>query len=341
MRKKVILILILIVVSLGISLLVAEGALRAMGYRPWRDRENKNESTMHEPDTTLGWKNKKGHYVVPPYHPTGAPIDVTFLDNGRRRTSGQQGDSRASNEMVIVGCSFSQGWAISDSDTYAWKLQEKYPFMRVLNYGTGGYGTYQSLLVLERELPRLSSPKIVLYGFMPAHDVRNVATAEYLASLLSSSKRGHIYAPYATLDQKNSLLRNQPVKYLSLPGREVSAMVTLLERAVMKIITEKRSSQKKMVTEKIIIEMDSTIKKYGAQLYVVILSAKELQSDNYKKNFNKHNIKFIDCSFGKVLQDWPDEMRVPVDGHPSGKLNTKWAQCISDFLDSEKIVPDL
>lgn len=338
MQKKIFWGPILVLVSLSASLLAVEGALRAMGYLPWRNRDINHETTMHEPDATLGWKNKEGHYVVRPSETSNSPIEVTFLEHGRRRTGKEQDDKKDAREMVIVGCSLTQGWAISDSDTFAWKLQQRYPAMDVLNYGTGGYGTYQSLLALERELEKLASPTIVLYGFMPDHDVRNVAEASYLASLLSAAKRGHVYTPFASLDEESRLVRNPPTKYLTLPGREMSAIVTLAERSIMKFLTKKRSSQRKMITEKIIAEMDNTVKKYGAQLYVVILSAKEAQSINYKYFFRNNDIKFIDCSFGKGLRDWPDEMRVPEDGHPSGKLTTKWAQCISDYLDNEVLM---
>ena len=53
---------------------------------------------------------------------------------------------------MVLGCSFVQGWALSDEETFAWKLQERFVRARVLNFGTAGYGTTQSLLALERYL---------------------------------------------------------------------------------------------------------------------------------------------------------------------------------------------
>ena len=45
------------------------------------------------------------------------------------------------SSLVVLN---TQGWAIDDNETYPWKLQKRYPSLNVLNYGTGGYGSYQS-----------------------------------------------------------------------------------------------------------------------------------------------------------------------------------------------------
>src|SRR5262249_12408647 len=57
---------------------------------------------------------------------------------------------------LFIGCSFTQGWAISDQETFPWGVQEHFPAARVLNAGTAGYGTYQSLLGLSEPSPRRS-----------------------------------------------------------------------------------------------------------------------------------------------------------------------------------------
>jgi hypothetical protein len=281
---------------------------------------------MHEPDAHLGWQNKAGSYVVPPYHPSGETIHITFLEKGRRRT-GVDSSTNSAGELILIGDSFTQGWAISDSETYAWKLKEKFPFFDVLNYGTGGYGSYQSLLMLERELPYLAKPKFVLYGFLELHEGRNAPGGGWLGRLSSHSRRGHVDVPFATFDAEKGMLRHPPERYVSLPFRESSAMIALVERAYMDLKTRKRSLNKRLITEKILLEMNRVSKEYNAIFVAVLLEASGATKEHYMKFLSQNNVHVIDCVYEST-----DEMKVPGEGHPNGKMNTLWGQCISDAL---------
>jgi hypothetical protein len=76
-------------------------------------------------------------------------------------------------------------------------LQGKHPEVAIRNYGTGGYGTYQSLLVLERLFanPRSSRPEWVLYRFIEHHEIRYVAGPQWTRLLASTSSRGRVNLP--------------------------------------------------------------------------------------------------------------------------------------------------
>ena len=201
-RRLVLVLTGTLLLSLALTIALSEVLLRAAGFQPWvYTHKDVNEPTMHEPDPVLGWQNKAGSYLVPPYHPSGQAIQITLLENGQRRT-GVNSTADAREELVLVGDSLTQGWAISDHETYAWKLQKRFPFLKVLNYGTGGYGSYQSLLMLERQLPGLTRPKFVLYGFIDHHEIRNCAAGEWLQALSSHSRRAHVDVPFVTYDAK-------------------------------------------------------------------------------------------------------------------------------------------
>ncbi len=316
--------------ALGLALAVgaSEGLLRLLGLQPWRYKSRDvMEPTMHEPDPILGWRNKQGSYIVPPYHPTGEPVQVTFLERGRRRTARLARQTKRA-PIVLVGGSFTQGWAINDDETFAWKLQERWPEQEVLNYGTGGFGTYQSLLVLERELSQLASADLVLYGFMHGHEARNVAPGYWLRHLASYSRRGHVDVPYATLDASGRLIRHPAERYPSTPFRESSALLTLLESSYMKSRTRGRFSSRRAVTEALLLQMHRACRNYGARFVVVLLQVDEPTKEHYVDVLADRGVPFIDCAL-----ELSDEMTVPNEGHPNGRANDRWAACIRDAVE--------
>ena len=327
--KRILFPIITVCLCLVLVLICSEIILRSTGHTPWRYVGiDSNEPTMHEPDPVLGWRNKEGKYTVPPYVRSGETTYVTFLNHGRRTTGPKESDAR--DEFIIVGDSFTQGWAISDAETYPWKLQQSYPSLKVLNYGTGGYGTYQSLLVLERELPRMKSPALVVYGFFSQHEKRNVADDEWLRTLSRYSKRAHVFIPYATADDDGGLARHSPERFLALPLHERSATIAGIETLYMWMTAHRRGEQGRRVTETLLMEMNKLCEKYGAKFVTVILHADDETSSYYKSRLEKSHMEFIDCNYPLT-----EEMRVPGEGHPNGRMNSLWAQCIQRGLGNQ------
>lgn len=331
MKKTFLLHTVALLLGFALAITVSEIVLRVCGFRPWTyERKDANEPTMHEPDPILGWQNKLGNYDVPPYHPSGQTVHVSFLENGQRRT-GINSTENSVGDLVLIGDSFTQGWAISDSETYAWKLQQKFPFFQVRNYGTGGYGTYQSLLMLERELPHLSNPMFVLYGFLPDHhEMRNAASGSWLATLSSFSRRSHIDVPFVTFDSNNSMVRHPPEHYVSLPLREYSALVAFIEKSYMTLETRNRFLKKRSTTEQLLLQLNRVSQENNATFVVVILYSDKSTKEHYMKFLGENNVQVIDCSY-----DITKELIVPGEGHPNGQMNTLWANCISDALNTQ------
>jgi hypothetical protein len=315
-------------VSIVFALVIAEIFLRLAGHMPETKIKFSNEKTMHQYDAALGWKNKQGNYETPAYTDSGQPIKTTFLPSGARIT-GHNTDS-TNNALVIVGGSYTQGWAISDSETFAWKLQARHPSLYVLNYGTGGYGSLQSLMVIENELPRIASPSVVLYGFIEHHEIRNVAPYSWMIALSRASERGHVFVPYATYKDDKGLVRHKPERFLSLPYSDSFSIIALIEKVYMKVATRNRAPQKRKVTEQLLLDMNTTTSQHGAKFVVVLLELSDEAKLHYKNYLTANMIEYIDCAFPLT----PD-MEVAGEGHPNGEMNTRWAECISSNLGND------
>lgn len=316
--------------SVIVAFALAEIALRVTGIAPARYLTiDLSEPTMHEPHKVLGWKGIEGSYVLPPYAAGGSEFKFSLLARGDRRT--RKDGAATGQEVVFVGGSFTQGWAIGDEETFAWKLQERFPNYDVLNFGTGGYGTYQSLLVLERELPGMKSPRLVVYSFIFHHETRNVAEASWLRALSLFSKRGMPRVPFVTVADDGRLVRHPPQGYPRLPFRLRSATISLMGDAYTWLRAGGRASQKTQATRLLMREMANTAREYDAELLVVLLSAPPKMAAAYIDYLNGESIAVADCS------------RVPMttvagEGHPDGATNTRWADCISDALEEQELL---
>ena len=317
-----------LLVALATALVVFAGAevsLRSLGHRPWRYlRVRPNEPTIHEHDARLGWRNRAGVHVLPAWDPASGDVTITFFRGGRRRSAESPPapvDDRP--KIVLVGGSFTQGWAIGDDETYAWRMQSELPAYEVLNFGTGGYGTYQALLTLEDVLPRTPNAPIVVYGFIEGHEQRNVAPGTWLAHLSKYSNRGHVDVPFVTMDADGALRRHAAERHPTWPLREQLATVALAEKKYMELRTRARTSQARSVTEKTLHEMREFCASQGATLVVVVFKAEDAAKLHYTELCERSGTPVIDCA-------WPltKETRVPKDGHPNGIMNARWAEHI-------------
>jgi hypothetical protein len=310
----------LLAVSLALG--SAELLLRASGHRPWRYLgSGRRELTIHEPDAELGWKAKPGSYDIPPYAPGAPAIHMTILPGGTRATgAGADGGSR----LAFVGGSLTQGWAISDDETFAWKIQRRFPSLHVVNYGVSGYGTYQSLLVLEHVFSQPPVPQTVFYGFVEEHEMRNVADPSWLLLLDLRSTRGGVSTPYCTLDASGSLVRHAAVGYPAWPGRQHLATVAFLEQEYVTFTGRSRERQRRAVTERLLLEMNRLVRRNGARFCVALLHFSRAAKVHYMKFLTSHGVDFVDCAYPMT-----PAMRVKGEYHPNGKMNTRFAECLA------------
>ena len=330
--------IITIFVAVIIGLLFAEVLLRILGIKPW-EYIIINEGKIFKPDPTLGWRAKTGSYIIPPNHLSSKQFQISFEKDGQRKTGKNNGS--VDGEILVIGGSFAQGWGVNNKDAFPSKLQKNYTNFKVYNFGQGGYGSIQSLLLLEEEIPKMKSPKLIIYGFIEHHEYRNTARSEWLRTLAKYSRRGTVKTPYGSIEKNNKLIMHPPIGYINLPLREVSSLVTLLEKAYMKQRTKKgfpkdsqRKKQQKLVTEKAVLQMKEISKKFNAAFILVILDwSNHFTKDHYEGFFKKNEIKFVNCAIPLI-----DEMVLFGNYHPSEKAHTHYNECLTDYIKKQKLI---
>jgi hypothetical protein len=315
--------------SLVVTAAAVEVVLRTAGYRPARTLVfGPPRATIHEPDPHLGWRNKAGAFIWPG---RGEDIRLTFWPGGMRATG--PAPVAGYRSVLVLGCSFTQGWAVSDDETFPWKLQASFPTTRFVNLGTAGYGTYQSLLAMERYLQNTrDSPDIVLYGFSDFHQSRNVGTAQRLRSVRQTSDEAAVIVPFVSIDERGNLRRHPPDAYPHWPLRKHSAAVAFLEERYVELRTRRRGATEKSVTQELLRTMLSMIDRMGAKFVVVVLSASDPQATTSYVDFMRSiGIAVVDCTHREFHSLG---MKVPVYGHPNSTMNAYWATCIEQYLRS-------
>jgi hypothetical protein len=310
------------------TLVAIEAFLRlGAGIQPWQNRPIAGEPVIHESDSVLGWRNKPGEYLFSRTDSSGNFVKMSFESDGSRAT----GISRQAGKckLVVLGCSLTQGWPISDSETYAWKLQTRLPDWEVYNYGTGGYGTYQSLLVLEGLLARPGPPpKIVIYGFASFHEDRNVAAWYWLKLLSKFSHRGHVGVPYCDLDPAtNGLRRHPPETYPTWPLKRYLATVVVAEEAFAGFQSHRRMLQRRAVTQQLLLEMSRVCRERGVRFLVASL-VQEPGSTDYRGFLHQHQIPDVDC----LHSGYGTPEFTAGDGHPNELMNAFWADRIDQAV---------
>ncbi|MFZ5565274.1 MAG: hypothetical protein ACOZBW_14625, partial [Thermodesulfobacteriota bacterium] len=205
----------------------------------------------------------------------------------------------------------------------------QHPSWEVLNYGTPGYGTYQCLLTLERVLPKLSSPSLVIYGFLEHHLVRNIAPPSWRA-VLNRDRRQKIYIPYVSVDQNGALVRHPAALYKQWPLSHSMAIVKFAE--VMWLATHeslKDNREMDAAWQLILIEIRDLCIRHGCRFVVALFPLAHQNEKQFYINFFKlNNIEFVDCDIALskefLLEKDPS--------HPNTKANKIWAEVIGKAL---------
>lgn len=310
-----------VVVSVTAGLGLAEEGLRLLGRRPFEPPPLRNtvETQIRQPDPDLGWTNRPGVYPLP----DGGRI--TILPDGSRGT-GVQAASEGP-EIRLIGCSFIFGHALADRDTLAALLQQDHPQWVVRNDGVSGYGTLQSLLLLERRLAAGARPAIVVYGFIAHHEVRNVGRSGWILYLTSvSTQRMSVRLPYAEIAADGSLRLHAPVAYPVWPLADYSAATALAQTFLAEQADAQRRAQQEAVTHALIRELHSACEQAGALLVVALLTeGKQTRIDEFLQS---EGIPYADCRF-----PIRPENRVPGDGHPNRAHQELWRPCLEPVLE--------
>ncbi len=330
--------LIVSLVSLLVSLLVGEAYLRMAGFAPKAAWVNANfdGANWGMEDSVLGWVNRPGTFAS--LEKGGA--DMSFQPD-HTRTSRPVKDAGRPADVLVVGCSFSQGYSVADAETYAWRLGERFPGLVIDNFGTGGYSTYQALLRVRNELEaRKEPPKLVILGFIAHQMVRTVAPPDWV-KFLTDRNGALVIPPHATVTAgvDGDRLVDHPLEIVQpWPLEHRSALVTELHAGVLRLRLGDRMAQRVPATAAVIRSMRDLVEARGGRLLVALLDDASLPGgkadyDTLVAALGAAKVAHADCVDPEYDAN-PSALQVGGAGHPNGTVHRRWADCIGRWVEA-------
>ena len=316
----------LVFFSIIFLLIFIEIILRYTGALP---RKNP-DFTINEPltnifDPVLGWAPKEGRHKFKPWSKEGKETYLT-INKDKSRLTGDIDENK--KKIIFIGGSITQGWAVNDDETFSSFVQKKDSNYKVFNFGVGGYGGYQSLLMLEKVFKDKDKIKLVVYGLIPHHETRNTAAGSWMYLLNFFSKRGFVSLPYGSIDKNNKLIKNEPIIYVTLPLGKVSALVAKIEKRIMKVRSMFREKKQTEISLAIINEMNKLSLKNNSKFVLLILKEfHDNRSSDYYSFLKNKNISYIKCQ----IPQGP-KYGVQGDGHPNELAYSEIGECIYQKL---------
>ena len=319
--------LLALVVTL-VSLAIAEGVLRLVGFEPAPPPLDPREHAADwgQPDPVLGWTNHPGTgHSNEPGH-----VAMTFGPGGER-ASAPAGEPPRTHSVLLMGCSYTTGLGVADDETFAWRLNERYPDVRFENHGVPGYGTYQSLLLLERLLRerRGSPPDLVVYGFIGDHVRRNAAALSWLRQLKTT--RGlYEVPPHVTLEG-DGLAEHPSGVVPAWPLERHSVLVRALHDLSFGP-QPNRGRRNLLATSRLLERMNREVEEAGSHLLVAVLDDLPPRTQAFLADAH---IAYVDCREPAFHSD----PALQVGQHPSAKLHAIWSECLARAFDARGLLP--
>lgn len=170
----------------------------------------KEENTIFAADATIGWtlKPHASAHLMSPRQDVYTDSLTARIDEA---AAAKGGVGPSSADLVVVGCSQTQGQGVPSEKTYT-SLLGKMLNMSAENFGVPSYGGIQSLLALERHADL--HPKIIVYGFLEDHLRRNVFPCAEMANPYCVGRPYMTEASFPNIDSTNVNLLNRDLAWI-------------------------------------------------------------------------------------------------------------------------------
>lgn len=315
-----------------ITLVLLEGLLWIMGYRPYANTDYEVISTPKNPyiaDNYFGIQLNPGTFKLTLNKKV--KFKATHKENGQRLIPGS--DPKRTDNVLFLGCSYTYGYGVNDNKTFAAIAQKKHPDWNVENTAVVGYGTAQHLLQLRKQVQE-ESPKCVILCLSSVHFIRTVLSQNYRSNLRigyrrsSSNVDGRMNgARFPYFDDYSGKEKHAKWEdlYSEIPGRYWSASINFIQNIRDRGREPKCNSID--ITAHLIREMQALCNAKGIPFGVVCIDTNHETVALQKK---LKNVAWKNVGFSFKSKKYT---HIPYDSHPNAKGHKKIAQSVIPFIE--------
>lgn len=134
---------------------------------------------LFRPDPVIGWSLSPEHRVAVGFR---EGVVQHIGSDGWRHVPGAA--ETTGPRLGLYGCSFTYGTGLADEETFAARLQQALPGLKILNRGIGGHGTVQNYLQLRRDIDG-GAVDAAIFALISDHKFRNIAHPQRMRQYLS------------------------------------------------------------------------------------------------------------------------------------------------------------
>ena len=167
----------------------------------------------------------------------------------------------------------------------------------------------------------------MIVSYLPHHSVRNIGSEFWLRTLTKYSKRGYVSLPYASIDEKNRLIRKEPVTYFEMPLMNHLSIANKVSKKVMQLKLKDNEKKATIVTSKIFENMSDFLNEKKIKLIVLNLAEDKDALKHYVSMFKEKGISYMNCNFNQT-----EDLTIKGDGHPNSKMHEIYSDCIYQNL---------
>jgi hypothetical protein len=262
---------------------------------------------------------------------TGLRIyDVKYSFDASSRRFTKKNTSVTKKNLILLGCSFTLGSGLNDSETFSFYLSELRPDYNVYNlgiYGAGANDILDDLKSFKRfeDIPKTRG--IVLYTAIFDHIERTTCTLNCYRTTYKDwvlKKSNYVY------DEKNQQLNrigsfdeSRPIKGLIF---NLMANIRLFDKVN---IPQELSDSQIVLYIQMLLEIKKISKeKLNSDFYFTFYPGGYEYWDKIKAALSKNNIKYLDLSKIDLKAASDNRNYIILDGHPTKLANYLYANLV-------------
>lgn len=348
--------IILVLAYLAFMLLVIEGISRILLSVPWTAQKLFSDEDLswrrawvsrHEPGTDIYYSfdqydETKG-WVTRPNLEDEIVFDNRILNTNSRGLRGKREFALTRDpdvqRILIFGDSFTFGDEVSDTETYAHRLQGMLPAVEVINMGVHGYG-HDQMLIHFRENGLKYQPDIVILGFVSFDMERNVLSFRDYSKPRFEVGTDGLKLTNSPVPPPDDILRFDWARPRIL---DIWSIIKLRVR----ILTGGFEKDRDELTRRILDEIVKTAESVGARpLFIYLPAEQELTNarlappaETFLLDYGRSN-SGVTCASARThfMESMEQGVTFRTVGHwgPAGHLTV--ARAIRDLLDAEGLI---